>query len=105
MRRSIDSRDGGMGSEDFCIPIPTNFPVPICFSAPGLHRRDSRYGKPMHNPQVIFNEDILPRRSTAYTDRAAVSGAGLRLNSAKGSLPAAPSPFRQNKKHHPKMML
>ena len=33
----------------------------------GTAQEDSRYGKPMHNPQVVFNEDILPRGAALHT--------------------------------------
>ena len=38
MRRSIDSATAAWGRR-ILHPIPTSFPAPICFSAPGLHRR------------------------------------------------------------------
>jgi hypothetical protein len=29
----------------------------------GTAQEDARYGKPMHNESVVFNENILPRGS------------------------------------------
>ena len=50
---------GGMGSEDFasyCYEVPT---VYFLLGA-GTKDEDPHYGFPMHHPQVVFNEEILP---------------------------------------------
>ncbi len=55
----ISFEGGGMGSEDFasyCYEVPS---VYFLLGA-GTKEEDSHYGLPMHHPQVVFNEDILP---------------------------------------------
>lgn len=59
-------RDGGMGSEDFA-SYTYELPCAYLLLGAGTAQEDSRYGKPMHNPQVIFNEDILPRGAALHT--------------------------------------
>ncbi|WP_042351492.1 M20 metallopeptidase family protein [Bacillus massiliigorillae] len=55
----ISFEGGGMGSEDFasyCYEVPS---VYFLLGA-GTKEEDKRYGFPMHHPQVVFNEEILP---------------------------------------------
>lgn len=59
-------RDGGMGSEDFA-SYTYELPCAYLLLGAGTAQEDSRYGKPMHNPKVIFNEDILPRGAALHT--------------------------------------
>lgn len=64
----ISFEGGGMGSEDFasyCYEVPT---VYFLLGA-GTKEEDPHYGLPMHHPQVVFNEDILPTGAAmhAYT--------------------------------------
>ena len=33
----------------------------------GTAQEDARYGKPMHNEAVVFNEDVLPRGAALHT--------------------------------------
>lgn len=59
---------GGMGSEDFA---SYGYEVPSVYFllGAGTKEEDPRYGFPMHHPQVVFNEDILPTGAAvhAYT--------------------------------------
>ena len=50
---------GGMGSEDFA-SYTYEVPSAYLLLGAGTAAEDSRFGKPMHNPQVVFNEKILP---------------------------------------------
>ncbi len=50
---------GGMGSEDFAA-FSYELPCAYLFLGAGAEAEDPRYGKPMHNEAVVFNEDILP---------------------------------------------
>jgi len=64
----ISFEGGGMGSEDFasyCYEVPS---VYLLLGA-GTKEEDPHYGLPMHHPQVVFNEDILPTGAAihAYT--------------------------------------
>ena len=64
----ITFEGGGMGSEDFA---SYGYKVPSVYFllGAGTKEEDSRYGLPMHHPQVVFNEDILPTGAAmhAYT--------------------------------------
>ena len=64
----ITFEGGGMGSEDFA---SYGYEVPSVYFllGAGSKEEDSRYGLPMHHPQVVFNEDILPTGAAmhAYT--------------------------------------
>lgn len=53
-----DISKGGMGSEDFA---SYTYKVPSLYIliGAGSEKEDKRYGKPMHNECVVFNEDIL----------------------------------------------
>ncbi|MGN0145192.1 MAG: M20 family metallopeptidase [Clostridium sp.] len=50
---------GGMGSEDFA---SYSYEVPSLYVmlGAGAKNENSLYGEAMHNPKVVFNEDILP---------------------------------------------
>ncbi len=50
---------GGMGSEDFAIYTKE---IPCCYLilGAGTKGENEAYGAPMHNKNVVFNEDILP---------------------------------------------
>ena len=50
---------GGMGSEDFA---SYSYEVPSLYLilGAGSTQENELYGVPMHNPKVVFNEDILP---------------------------------------------
>ncbi|WP_426349039.1 M20 metallopeptidase family protein [Alloiococcus sp. CFN-8] len=55
----ISFKGGGMGSEDFA---SYGYKVPSVYFLLGAGSKDEdpHYGFPMHHPEVIFNEDILP---------------------------------------------
>lgn len=53
-------REGGMGSEDFA-SYTYELPCAYLLLGAGTAQEDARYGKPMHNESVVFNENILPR--------------------------------------------
>ena len=55
-------REGGMGSEDFA-SYTYELPCAYLLLGAGTAQEDVRYGKPMHNESVVFNENILPRGS------------------------------------------
>ncbi len=50
--------EGGMGSEDFS---SFSYQVPIAYLllGAGTNKENPLFGKPMHNPCVVFNEEIL----------------------------------------------
>lgn len=50
--------EGGMGSEDFA-SYSYEIPCAYLLIGAGTQEEDARYGKPMHNEKVVFNEDIL----------------------------------------------
>lgn len=54
----ISFEGGGMGSEDFA---SYSYEVPSVYFmlGAGTKQENSLYGEPMHNPKVVFNEDIL----------------------------------------------
>ena len=54
--------EGGMGSEDFA-SYTYELPCAYLLLGAGTAQEDVRYGKPMHNESVVFNENILPRGS------------------------------------------
>lgn len=56
----------GMGSEDFA-SYTYEIPCTYLLIGAGSSEEDSRYGKPMHNPSVFFNEDILPLGAALYS--------------------------------------
>lgn len=60
---------GGMGSEDFA-SFCEKVPIAYLLLGAGSPQEDSRYGKPMHNPSVIFNEDVLALGSAIYASCA-----------------------------------
>ena len=55
-------REGGMRAED-CAPYTYELPCAYLLLGAGTAQEDARYGKPMHNESVVFNENILPRGS------------------------------------------
>ena len=56
---------GGMGSDDFAAFIQTLPGVYLLLGA-GAAEEDERYGKPMHNESIFFNEEILPVGAAIY---------------------------------------
>lgn len=42
-------------------------PAPTCLLGAGTPQEDPRYGKPMHNEAVVFNEDVLPTGAALHT--------------------------------------
>ena len=65
----ISFEGGGMGSEDFA---SYGYEVPSVYFllGAGTKEEDSHYGLPMHHPQVVFNEDILPTGAAMHADAA-----------------------------------
>ena len=59
-------REGGMGSEDFA-SYTYELPCAYLLLGAGTAQEDARYGKPMHNEKVVFNEDILPMGAALHT--------------------------------------
>ena len=57
---------GGMGSEDFA-SFTYELPCAYLLLGAGTPQEDPRYGKPMHNEAVVFNEDILPLGAALHT--------------------------------------
>ncbi len=57
--------EGGLGSEDFA-SYTYEVPSAYLLLGAGTAAEDPRFGKPMHNPQVVFNEDILPKGAALY---------------------------------------
>ena len=57
---------GGMGSEDFA-SFSYELPCAYLLLGAGTAEEDPRYGKPMHNEAVVFNEDILPLGAALHT--------------------------------------
>ena len=51
--------EGGMGSEDFA-SYTYELPCAYLLLGAGSPQEDPRYGKPMHNERVVFNEEVLP---------------------------------------------
>ncbi len=66
----IDVPEGGMGSEDFA-SYTRKLPCAYLLLGAGAPNEDERYGKPMHNESVVFNEKILPRGAALYAAFAA----------------------------------
>ena len=58
--------EGGMGSEDFA-SYSYELPCAYLLLGAGTPQEDPRYGKPMHNEKVVFNEDILTRGAALHT--------------------------------------
>ena len=59
-------KEGGMGSEDFA-SYTYELPCAYLLLGAGSPREDPRYGQPMHNPKVVFNEDVLPLGAALLT--------------------------------------
>lgn len=57
--------EGGMGSEDFSV-YTKKVPCEYLLIGAGTQTENERYGKPMHNECVVFNEDILPDGAALY---------------------------------------
>ena len=57
---------GGMGSEDFA-SFTYELPCAYLLLGAGTAQEDPRYGKPMHNEAVVFNEEILPLGAALHT--------------------------------------
>ena len=57
---------GGMGSEDFA-SFTYELPCAYLLLGAGTPQEDPRYGKPMHNEAVVFNEDVLPIGAALHT--------------------------------------
>lgn len=57
---------GGMGSEDFA---SYTYEVPSVYMmlGAGTKQEDPKYGEGMHNPKVVFNEDILVTGAAMHT--------------------------------------
>lgn len=62
----IDIKEGGMGSEDFA-SYTYRVPSLYILIGAGSEKEDKRYGKPMHNECVVFNEDILSLGAFIHT--------------------------------------
>ena len=59
-------KEGGMGSEDFA-SYTYELPCAYLLLGAGVPQEDPRYGKPMHNEAVVFNEDVLPLGAALLT--------------------------------------
>ena len=57
---------GGMGSEDFA-SFTYALPCAYLLLGAGTPQEDPRYGKPMHNEAVVFNEDVLSTGAALHT--------------------------------------
>ena len=57
--------EGGMGSEDFA-SYTYEVPSAYLLLGAGTAAEDPRFGKPMHNACVVFNEAVLPRGAALY---------------------------------------
>ena len=55
-----------MGSEDFA-SFTYELPCAYLLLGAGTPQEDPRYGKPMHNEAVVFNEDVLPTGAALHT--------------------------------------
>ena len=56
---------GGMGSEDFA-SYTYEVPSAYLLLGAGTAAEDPRFGKPMHNACVVFNEEVLPKGAALY---------------------------------------
>ncbi len=56
---------GGMGAEDFAVYTQA-LPCAYLLLGAGTQKEDPRYGLPMHNEKIIFNEDILTQGAALY---------------------------------------
>ena len=64
--RVVRLDEGGMGSEDFA-SYGYELPCAYLLLGAGSKEEDPRYGRPMHNTRVVFNEDILPLGAALHT--------------------------------------
>lgn len=78
---------GGMGSEDFA-SFTYALPCAYLLLGAGTPQEDPRYGKPMHNEAVVFNEEALTRREPFYQyDAPGVTAyAGVDVSSYQGNV-------------------
>lgn len=60
---------GGMGSEDFS-SYTQQVPSAYLLVGAGAAQEDPRYGKPMHNEKVMFDESVLPLGAAVYANCA-----------------------------------
>ena len=58
--------EGGMGSEDFA-SFTYELPCAYLLLGAGTAEEDPRFGAPMHNEKVIFNEEILSKGAALHT--------------------------------------
>lgn len=64
--RVIRLDQGGMGSEDFA-SYTYELPCAYLLLGAGTAQEDPKFGRPMHNPAVVFNEDVLPLGAALHT--------------------------------------
>ena len=64
--RVIRLDQGGMGSEDFA-SYTYELPCAYLLLGAGTTQEDPKFGRPMHNPAVVFNEDVLPLGAALHT--------------------------------------
>ena len=64
--RVVRLDEGGMGSEDFA-SYGYELPCAYLLLGAGSKEEDPRYGRPMHNTRVVFNEDVLPLGAALHT--------------------------------------
>lgn len=57
---------GGMGSEDFA-SYTYELPCAYLLLGAGTAQEDPRFGRPMHNHAVVFNEDVMPLGAALHT--------------------------------------
>ena len=57
--------EGGMGSEDFA-SYTYELPCAYLLLGAGTGAENARFGKPMHNEKVVFNEDILTQGAAIH---------------------------------------
>lgn len=58
--------EGGMGSEDFAV-YSHRLPCAYLLLGAGTKEENPLYGKPIHNPQVVFHEGILQQGTALLT--------------------------------------
>ena len=77
-------KEGGMGSEDFA-SYTYELPCAYLLLGAGVPQEDPRYGQPMHNPKVVFNEDVLPLGAGAADCRGHAPSGAVKPPSMSGS--------------------
>lgn len=65
-RQVVVLPEGGMGSEDFA-SFSERVPIAYLLLGAGTSQENPLFGKPIHNPCVVFNEDILSLGSAILT--------------------------------------